>query len=421
MNRTKLESDIMHISVKPEDIDSPEAILHFCDEYPSSGQNRAAAKLIRKLMAAAPSAPLVAVSDNCALYRAMLDDGIILAGQVAPQATVEPLTIAEAICQGRAEAVAIILGLSAEGGLDEYSDSVPFADTGDYDSVWNEAKLHELFRTRDTVWSKLQETTGEFYRYAGLADQMEERLSATHPTTGPSPSDILLADRIQNFADWLAPIQKAVVAVASAWCDQCATEIEAAFDGAAAAVSDATPPTSKATRCPNCDDTGDVHNQTGEWRGTCDCRATSKADTGEVMGQYGDVTGTFADKTGRYYLPKQSVPACALLSRWLSFGIASDAADPIKLARHLISDTKAFLAPTHCTHPSWKAAENGKHECEVCGGLGMELRYLSIESATPSTIKEEPTKVFGPGCCENPENCPKHAQGHCVFPTGEQL
>lgn len=53
----------MTISTKPEDIDSPETILHYMESYPASGQNRAAAKLIREL----------------------------LAGQVVPQTKVEPV------------------------------------------------------------------------------------------------------------------------------------------------------------------------------------------------------------------------------------------------------------------------------------------------------------------------------------------
>lgn len=51
----------MTISTKPEDIDSPETILHYMDSYPASGQNRAAAKLIRELLAAVP---LVAARDD---------------------------------------------------------------------------------------------------------------------------------------------------------------------------------------------------------------------------------------------------------------------------------------------------------------------------------------------------------------------
>lgn len=42
----------MTISTKPEDIDSPETILHFMESYPASGRNCAAAKLIRELLAA---------------------------------------------------------------------------------------------------------------------------------------------------------------------------------------------------------------------------------------------------------------------------------------------------------------------------------------------------------------------------------
>lgn len=50
----------MTISTKPEDIDSPETILHYMESYPASGQNRAAAKLIRELLA---TAPLAATAD----------------------------------------------------------------------------------------------------------------------------------------------------------------------------------------------------------------------------------------------------------------------------------------------------------------------------------------------------------------------
>lgn len=106
----------MTISTNPEDIDSPETILHYMDSYPASGQNRAAAKLIRELFA---TAPLIAVSDaaimklidaqylngairltweNNSGERVLTDvckrftTGILeAAGQVAPQATVEPL------------------------------------------------------------------------------------------------------------------------------------------------------------------------------------------------------------------------------------------------------------------------------------------------------------------------------------------
>lgn len=69
MNQFKTESKIMTISVKPEDIESPEAILHFCDEYPNSGQNRAAAKLIRSLLAAAPPVNKNEITTSCQIWR----------------------------------------------------------------------------------------------------------------------------------------------------------------------------------------------------------------------------------------------------------------------------------------------------------------------------------------------------------------
>jgi hypothetical protein len=101
--------------------------------------------------------------------------------------------------------------------------------------------------------------------------------------------------------------------------------------------------------------------------------------------QYGDVTGTYADMTGRYPMPKANDPAQVLLARWLPFGTASDASDPLKLARHLISDTEAFLNFKPCTHPSWRPIGDGKgqnagrYECEICGAQGNELRYLAVD------------------------------------------
>lgn len=42
--------------------------------------------------------------------------------------------------------------------------------------------------------------------------------------------------------------------------------------------SDPAEPATKVTRCPHCDDTGDVHGLDGEWRGECvQCKAIAKA------------------------------------------------------------------------------------------------------------------------------------------------
>lgn len=73
-----------------------------------------------------------------------------------------PTDILEARAQGRAEALAIILGLDAEEGLDDYTDSIPPGPAGEWGTAWNEEKLRELLRADDSAWSLLQESEGEY-------------------------------------------------------------------------------------------------------------------------------------------------------------------------------------------------------------------------------------------------------------------
>jgi hypothetical protein len=155
---------------------------------------------------------------------------------------------------------------------------------------------------------------------------------ATPPTSGPSTADILLADRIQNFADWLEPIQKAVVQVAATWDGGCAIEVEAVFDAAAAAISDAIPPTRKAA------------NPCNSSNGSSD---TSKADTGE---------------TG---IPASEIRNAAL----------EDAA------------AIAFDGPMIPTMGQFLYMND---DCKAMA-LSVSNRIRALKSATPSTIKAEPT------------------------------
>jgi hypothetical protein len=94
-----------------------------------------------------------------------------------PMAAV-PADLIEARAQGRAEALAIILGLDAESGLDECTESHPIADTGDYGTSWNEAKLRKLLHADDGVWSLLQEAEGLYWENRGLRDEAEMRYRA---------------------------------------------------------------------------------------------------------------------------------------------------------------------------------------------------------------------------------------------------
>ena len=93
-----------------------------------------------------------------------------------------PTDIMVARAQGRAEALAIILNLDAEEGLNDYTGSHPIGDTGEYGSHWDEGLLRELLRADDTAWSLMQEAEGEYWHNLGLreeADRLYARSVAT--------------------------------------------------------------------------------------------------------------------------------------------------------------------------------------------------------------------------------------------------
>ena len=97
-----------------------------------------------------------------------------------------PTEILEARAQGRAEALAIILGLEAETGLDDYADSIPPGPAGEWGTAWNEEKLSELLRADDSAWSLLQEAEGEYWHNLGLREDAERMLAALPSMGGQS-------------------------------------------------------------------------------------------------------------------------------------------------------------------------------------------------------------------------------------------
>lgn len=58
---------------------------------------------------------------------------------------------------GRAEAMAILIGLSAEDGLDDCIGSHQVGFDGEWDAHWKDDKLRALFRVDDAAWSLVQE------------------------------------------------------------------------------------------------------------------------------------------------------------------------------------------------------------------------------------------------------------------------
>jgi hypothetical protein len=84
-----------------------------------------------------------------------------------------PTDIMEARAQGRAEALAIILQLDAETGLDECTYGYSVGETGDYGSSWDEEKLRSLLRADDAAWSLIQEAEDEYWHNLGLREEAE--------------------------------------------------------------------------------------------------------------------------------------------------------------------------------------------------------------------------------------------------------
>ncbi|MAX33716.1 MAG: hypothetical protein CME72_11710 [Halomonadaceae bacterium] len=80
----------------------------------------------------------------------------------------------EKVRQGRAEALAIIMELDAEEGLDDYITSRPIGDTGDYGFEWEKDKLAALLHTDDSVWSLQSQADGEYWHNLGLREHFEQ-------------------------------------------------------------------------------------------------------------------------------------------------------------------------------------------------------------------------------------------------------
>ena len=80
---------------------------------------------------------------------------------------------------GRAEAVQIILGLSAEDALDGCIGNERTGFDGEWDAVWKEDKLRELFRADDAAWSFVEQAVAKMHdaQWELSKDRMEASFS----------------------------------------------------------------------------------------------------------------------------------------------------------------------------------------------------------------------------------------------------
>lgn len=84
-----------------------------------------------------------------------------------------PREMLEARAQGRAEALALLLGVDIDTFCGEYIASGGSLPSGELDEGWNDKALRELLRADDTAWSLLEAAEGEYWSNLGFREEAE--------------------------------------------------------------------------------------------------------------------------------------------------------------------------------------------------------------------------------------------------------
>lgn len=95
-----------------------------------------------------------------------------------------PASLMEARAQGRAEALAIILGTDPDSFCHEHIFSGSSGCSGEISEEWDADKLRELLRADETVWSLVQEAEGEYWHNLGLREEAERERAQAESTPG---------------------------------------------------------------------------------------------------------------------------------------------------------------------------------------------------------------------------------------------
>ncbi|UEP31577.1 hypothetical protein [Burkholderia sp. B21-007] len=104
-------------------------------------------------------------------------------------------------------------------------------------------------------------------------------------------------------------------------------------------------------------------------------------------------------------------------------GFAKDAARPVEQHEAAPSDDAMAISdamrmddegrineqcPSRCQHPSWKSIGSDQDQCEICGAVGSERRYLAVQPESSSVVDE----ASDCGCATN-EACKMKTDGSC--------
>lgn len=88
-----------------------------------------------------------------------------------------PQWLQKARAEGRAEALALLLGESAESFSDQYMGSHAIADTGDYGTHWKESELRDLLRVEEATYSYIDQICGTYWSQQAEIEDLKEEAS----------------------------------------------------------------------------------------------------------------------------------------------------------------------------------------------------------------------------------------------------
>ena len=101
----------------------------------------------------------------------------VQAREALPRYGLAPEADRRARAEGRVEALELLKGENAESFPEKYTRSLAIADTGDYDTVWDEDKLRELFEIAEVPYSMLDRLEMTYWAQQAYIDELKVLLN----------------------------------------------------------------------------------------------------------------------------------------------------------------------------------------------------------------------------------------------------
>ena len=144
-------------------------------DFASAANPAAVLELIAIARQAPPAIPAQPRIDTFAIRLVSGEELLACAAQsVQPPAPVDEPNYEAGRKQGRAEALAILMQLDPEGGIDEYTGwSTPVGPEDEGAAYWEEEKLRELFAADGALADMMDKAEAQYWEYIGMRDEAE--------------------------------------------------------------------------------------------------------------------------------------------------------------------------------------------------------------------------------------------------------